>query len=149
MLIGLIGGFIVGLTSVGTGVFFGLTLLIVFPLRAGKVVGTDLMHAAGLLWVAGIGHLAVGHVDLHAVVWMLFGSIPGVLVGSNWSVRIPEDVLRVVLAGVLIFSGAKLILPHTSVWGTVGILAASAASSYGFWLVRRLRRTEPAAVALL
>ena len=53
VIIGLFGGFIVGLTSVGTGVFFGLTLLIVFPLRAGKVVGTDLFHAACLLWVAG------------------------------------------------------------------------------------------------
>ena len=58
--IGVFGGYIVGLTSVGSGVFFGLTLLIVFPLRAHKVVGTDILHAAGLLWVAGFGHLVAG-----------------------------------------------------------------------------------------
>ena len=49
--IGVVGGFIVGLTSVGSGVFFGLTMLIVFPLRAHKIVGTDIVHAAALLWV--------------------------------------------------------------------------------------------------
>ncbi len=145
VLIGLIGGFIVGLTSVGTGVFFGLTLLIVFPLRAGKVVGTDLLHAAGLLWVAGIGHLVVGHVDLHAVTWMLMGSIPGVLIGSNWSVRLPEDGLRIVLAGVLIFSGVKLVVPGASALGSGGILAATAAGCYCFWrLRRRLHASAPA-----
>ena len=58
MLIGLFGGFIVGLTSVGSGVFFGLTLLVVFPLRAHKVVGTDIFHAAALLYVAGFGHFS-------------------------------------------------------------------------------------------
>src|SRR5581483_127441 len=56
ILIGVVGGFVVGLTSVGTGVFFGLTLLVVFPLRAHKVVGTDIFHAAALLYVAGFGH---------------------------------------------------------------------------------------------
>src|SRR5262249_47266848 len=52
VLIGLVGGFVVGLTSIGTGVFFGLTLLIAFPLRSSKVVGTDLFHAAALLFIA-------------------------------------------------------------------------------------------------
>src|SRR6185437_2134584 len=67
-------GYIVGLTSVGSGVFFGLTLLFVFPLRAHKVVGTDILHAAGLLWVAGFGHLIAGNVDTHALAWLLVGS---------------------------------------------------------------------------
>lgn len=58
--IGFVGGFIVGLTSVGSGVFFGLTMLMVFPLRSAKVVGTDIFHAAALLWVAGVGHLVAG-----------------------------------------------------------------------------------------
>ena len=131
VIIGLFGGFIVGLTSVGTGVFFGLTLLIVFPLRAGKVVGTDLFHAACLLWVAGIGHLVAGHVDLHAVAWMLMGSIPGVLIGSEWSVRLPDKVLRIVLAGVLGFSGLRLIVPGSSAWATVASLVGTVA---GCWL---------------
>src|SRR5918995_562794 len=55
---------IFGLTSVGTGVFFGLTLLVLFPLRSAIVVGTDIFHAAALLWVAGMGHLVAGNVNL-------------------------------------------------------------------------------------
>ena len=62
--IGFFCGFIVGLTSVGTGIFFGLTMLLVFPLRAAKIVGTDIFHAAALLWVAGFGHFIAGNVDL-------------------------------------------------------------------------------------
>ena len=63
VLIGIFGGFIVGLTSVGSGVFFGLTLLVIFPLRAHKVVGTDIFHAAILLYVAGAAHWAAGNID--------------------------------------------------------------------------------------
>jgi uncharacterized protein len=107
--IGLFGGFIVGLTSVGSGTFFALTMLFVFPLGAHKVVGTDILHAAALLWVAGFGHLVAGNVDLHAVGWLLIGSIPGVLIGSHYSVRLPEDVLRLTLANVLALSGLKLL----------------------------------------
>jgi uncharacterized membrane protein YfcA len=142
VLIGLFGGFVVGLTSVGTGVFFGLTLLFVFPLRAGKVVGTDLLHAAGLLWVAGIGHLVAGNVDVHAVTWMLLGSIPGVLIGSGWSVRLRDDVLRAVLAGVLIFSGLKLLTPNSSALVSGLALLAAAGCSYVLWVVGRRRRTR-------
>jgi hypothetical protein len=114
--IGVLGGFIVGLTSVGSGVFFGLTLLIVFPLRAYKVVGTDILHAAGLLWVAGIGHIVAGNVDMHAVAWLLVGSIPGVLLGSQWTVKIGERPLRLVMAAVLFASGAKLAIPWGNFW---------------------------------
>jgi uncharacterized membrane protein YfcA len=107
--IGLVGGFIVGLTSVGSGTFFGLTMLFVFPLRAHKVVGTDILHAAGLLYVAGFGHFAAGNVDLGAVGWLLIGSIPGVLIGSHYSVKLPDEVLRLTLANVLALSGLKLV----------------------------------------
>ena len=65
-LLGVAGGFVVGLTSVGSGTFFGLVMLLVFPLTAAKVVGTDIFHAAALLWVAGAGHLVAGNVDLGA-----------------------------------------------------------------------------------
>lgn len=115
VLIGLGGGFVVGLTSVGSGVFFGLTMLIVFPLRSIKVVGTDIFHAAALLWVAGIGHLFAGNVDLRAMMWLLFGSIPGVLLTSKFTVRVPERVLRGALAVVLALSGVKMLdLPGTT-----------------------------------
>jgi uncharacterized membrane protein YfcA len=107
--IGFFGGLIVGLTSVGTGVFFGLTMLFVFPLRSAKVVGTDIFHAAALLWVAGMGHLYAGNVDLGAVGWLLLGSVPGVLLGSQVTVRLPDRLLRLALATVLTLSGIKLL----------------------------------------
>lgn len=106
---GLVGGFIVGLTSVGTGTFFGLVMLLVFPLTAAKVVGTDIFHAAALLWVAGAGHLVAGNVDLNATGWLLVGSVPGILLGSQFTVKLPDRALRVALATVLTLSGIKLV----------------------------------------
>ena len=127
VLIGLVGGYIVGLTSVGSGVFFGLTMLIVFPLRAHKVVGTDILHAAGLLWVAGIGHFVAGNVDLHAVAWLLVGSIPGVLIGSQYMVRVADRMLRIMLSVVLVASGIKLVDPKGQSWiaATAGYVIAT------------------------
>src|SRR5688500_8969690 len=108
LLTGAVGGFIVGLTSVGSGTFFGLVMLLVFPLTASKVVGTDIFHAAALLWVAGEGHPAAGHVDLGAIGALLVGSRHGVLRGSQVSVKLPERVLRLGLALTLTLSGLKL-----------------------------------------
>ena len=109
--LGVAGGFIVGLTSVGSGTFFALVMLLVFPLTAVKIVGTDIFHAAALLWVAGFSHLLHGNVDLVAMGWLLLGSIPGVLAGSAVTVRLPERSLRVALATVLALSGVKLLEP--------------------------------------
>jgi uncharacterized membrane protein YfcA len=105
------GGFIVGLTSVGSGTFFALVMLLVYPLTAAKIVGTDIFHAAALLWVAGLSHLLHGNVDLGAMSWLLLGSIPGVLIGSQITVRLPERELRIALATVLLLSGVKLLEP--------------------------------------
>jgi uncharacterized membrane protein YfcA len=125
VLIGAFGGFIVGLTSVGSGVFFGLTLLVLFPLRAHKVVGTDIFHAAALLYVAGMGHWIAGNVDFELLGWLLLGSIPGVLLGGRLSIRIPEPTLRLVLAGVLGLAGIKLLdVPGA---GVIVVAALSAA----------------------
>ena len=116
VLIGFFGGFIVGLTSVGSGVFFGLTLLVLFPLRAHKVVGTDIFHAAALLYVAGIGHWVAGNVDVSIVGWLLLGSIPGVLIGGHLTLHIPEQPLRLLLAAVLGLAGLKLVdVPGASI----------------------------------
>ncbi len=80
-------------------------MLAVFPLTAAKVVGTDIFHAAALLWVAGLGHLIGGNVDLAATGWLLIGSIPGVLLGSQLTVKLPERSLRVALAVTLAVAG--------------------------------------------
>lgn len=109
ILIGVLGGFIVGLTSVGSGVFFGLTLLVIFPLRAHKVVGTDIFHAAVLLYIAGAAHWAAGNIDFGLLLWLLLGSIPGVLIGGRLTLSIPEQFLRLLLAGVLGLAGIKLL----------------------------------------
>ena len=109
VLIGLIGGFVLGLTSVGTGTFFGVFLLLLFPLTAAKVVGTDIFHAAILLWAAGLAHLGGGNVDLEATGWLVVGSIPGVLLGSQLTVKLPENITRLVLGIVLFVSGLKFI----------------------------------------
>jgi uncharacterized protein len=137
--IGLFGGFIVGLTSVGSGTFFALTMLFVFPLGAHKVVGTDILHAAALLYVAGLGHFIAGNVDMHVVGWLLIGSVPGVLIGSHYSVRLPEHVLRFTLANVLALSGLKLLnAPQTYLAAALGVCACS----IGAMLWREQRRWQ-------
>jgi uncharacterized membrane protein YfcA len=124
VLIGVFGGFIVGLTSVGSGVFFGLTLLVIFPLRAHKVVGTDIFHAAVLLYVAGAAHWAAGNIDFGILFWLLLGSIPGVLVGGRLTLAIPEQRLRLLLAAVLGVAGIKLLdVPGA---GAIVVVALSA-----------------------
>jgi uncharacterized membrane protein YfcA len=117
-------GFVVGLTSVGSGTFFGLVMLLVFPLTAQKIVGTDIFHAAALLWVAGIGHLVAGDVNLHAMAWLLTGSIPGILLGSQMSIQVPERALRISFSIILCLSGIKLLnAPYSSeiVVGALGV----------------------------
>ena len=128
ILIGLLGGFIVGLTSVGSGVFFGLTLLVIFPLRAHKVVGTDIFHAAVLLYVAGAAHWAAGNVDFGILFWLLLGSIPGVLIGGRLTLSIPEQRLRLLLAGILGLAGIKLLdVPFAGTIVVVGLSAGAVA----------------------
>ena len=139
-------GLVVGLTSVGSGTFFGLAMLILYPLTAQRVVGTDLLHAALLLWVAGAGHLLNGNVDLHAMAWLAVGSIPGVLAGSHISIRVPERALRVGFAFVLLLSGIKLV----EVPGATTIIAAGVglgAVALAAWSVRTLLQRRPLAPA--
>jgi uncharacterized membrane protein YfcA len=126
--IGAVGGFIVGLTSVGSGTLFALAMLLTFPLAAKFVVGTDIAHAAALLLIAGVGHLVAGNVDLPAISWLLLGSIPGVLLGSQISVGLPERVLRLSLAAVLALSGLKLLdVPYANAIVVVSLGAGLAA----------------------
>jgi uncharacterized membrane protein YfcA len=121
--LGASGGFVVGLTSVGSGTFFGLIMILVFPLTAAKIVGTDIWHAAALLWVAGISYLIHGNVDTHAIFWLLLGSIPGILITSRMTVHFPERTLRIALATTLAVSGVKLVdLPNTNALMVVALV---------------------------
>jgi uncharacterized protein len=126
--IGAVCGFVVGLTSVGSGTFFGLAMLLLYPLTAQKIVGTDMFHAAALLWVAGASHLLHGNVDLHAMAWLLVGSIPGVLLGSQMSIKVPERGLRIAFSFVLVLSGIKLVgVPQASLIIVIALCLGAAA----------------------
>jgi len=140
VIIGAVFGFVVGLTSVGSGTFFGLVMVLVYPLTMPKIVGTDIFHAAALLWVAGIGHLVGGNVDLHATAWLLTGSIPGVLISSRFTVRLPDVVLRIALGTILLLSGIKLLdFPHDDV--VLVIAAIGVVAGFATWgLVARSGR---------
>jgi uncharacterized membrane protein YfcA len=109
---GAVFGFIVGLTSVGSGTYFGLMMVLVYPLTMPRIVGTDIFHAAALLWVAGVGHLIIADVDLHATAWLLLGSVPGILISARYTLKVPDLTLRGGLGGILIISGLKLLLTN-------------------------------------
>jgi uncharacterized membrane protein YfcA len=138
--IGAVFGFVVGLTSVGSGTFFGLVMVLVYPLTMPKIVGTDIFHAAALLWVAGVGHMVAGNVDYHATLWLLTGSIPGVLISSRFTVKMPDVLLRVALGTILMLSGLKLLDVPQSQWILLGGLIALGLglAAYGVraWLAR-------------
>jgi uncharacterized membrane protein YfcA len=107
-------------------------MVLIYPLTIPKIVGTDIFHAAALLWVAGFGHLVQGNVDLHAMAWLLLGSVPGILIASKFTVKIPDDALRLGLALVLSLSGLKLLEVPQANWVIAGGLAAGAAALVAF-----------------
>ena len=107
--LGLVVGFVLGVTSAGSGALIAVGLILLFRLVPQRVVGTDVFHAAILLWAAAIAHLVAGNVDFLLAGNILLGSVPGVWVGSHLSVRIPVATLRTVLAIVLIGSGLGLL----------------------------------------
>jgi uncharacterized protein len=147
VVLGASGGFVVGLTSVGSGTFFALVMLLAFPLTAAKVVGTDIFHAAALLWIAGAGHLVAGNVDLLAMGSLLVGSIPGVLIGSSVSVKLPERTLRLGLAATLTLAGLKLVEAPGSDYLVVAALAGGGLLLVVGAVREVLRRLIPAAPA--
>jgi len=110
ILIGVVGGVVVGMTSVGSGSLIIVLLLVLYPrLRAGQLVGTDLVQAVPLVGAAALGHAIFGEVKLGLTVGLLVGAIPGVWLGARLSSRAPQMVVRRALALVLIASGLKLL----------------------------------------
>lgn len=96
-------GVVVTLSSVGAGVIGAVILLLLYPrLPAISVVGTDLAHAVPLTAIAGIGHLSLGTVNVEMLGYLLIGSLPGIYLGTRIGFRLPDHVLRPVIAGVLI-----------------------------------------------
>jgi uncharacterized protein len=108
VLLGLSVGFVLGVTSAGSGALIAVGLILLFRLTPQRVVGTDVFHAAILLWAAGLAHVTAGNVDFGLAGTILLGSVPGVWLGSHWSVRVEPAVLRTTLAVVLIGAGLAL-----------------------------------------
>jgi uncharacterized membrane protein YfcA len=102
-------GFLFGVTSIGSGSLFGVILIIFFGLSSHTMVGTDVYHAAIITVCAAAAHVWAGNVDYALVGNLLVGSIPGVLLGSKLSSKLPDKVLRPLLASVLLASGIKMI----------------------------------------
>ena len=147
---GLTTGFVIGLTSAGSGTLIAISLIAVFRLTPQRVVGTDVFHAAVLLWAAGIAHWVGGNIDFLLAGTILLGSVPGVILGSNLSVKAPQKFLRYALAVVLIASGTTLILKEGSADTVIpGIAVASVmmALLFAAQMAARSRSKRPAASA--
>ena len=125
---GVTTGFVIGLTSAGSGTLIAIILIAVFRLTPQRVVGTDIFHAAVLLWAAGAAHIVGGNVDFSLAGNILIGSVPGVLVGGRIAFKSGKNVLRTLLSVVLVASGITLITK-----GDASIVVATAAIvAFGF-----------------
>ncbi len=132
--IGMLGGVVVGLTSVGSGSLMIILLLFLYPtLGANQLVGTDLTQAVPLTLAAALGQLIFGHVELDVTVSLVIGSVPAVLIGSLFSSSAPDRFVRPAITFVIAASGLKYIGLETEPlgWTLCGILLVVAAS----WLV--------------
>ena len=147
VVIGVFVGFVLGVTSAGSGALIAVALILAFRLVPRRVVGTDVFHAAILLWAAAAAHVVAGNVDWALAGTILLGSVPGVWLGSHWSVRIPVSALRTTLAVVLIAAGLGLLskagveIPPAVLAG-VPVSLGVALGLQG--LVRRARTPTPA-----
>ncbi len=110
VLFGATGGYLVGLTSIGSGSVMAVILLLLYPLAPAVVVGTDIAHATVLSLVTGFAHILNSNVDFALAGTLLLGSIPGVLIGSRMAPRLPGRPLTIILAAMLVFVGARLLL---------------------------------------
>lgn len=107
--IGAVLGFIVGLTSIGSGSLFALAMMFFYRLKSSSLVGTDIVHAFFLVAAAGLLHAGFGNIDYPLAFNLLAGSIPGVLAGSTLSSKVPAKPLRAVVSAIILISGIKLI----------------------------------------
>jgi uncharacterized protein len=141
---GVFVGFILGVTSAGSGALIAVGLILIFRLVPRRVVGTDVFHAAILLWAAAVAHIVAGNVDFAIAGTILLGSVPGVWLGSHWSVRVPVAVLRTTLAILLLGAGLGL-LAKSGVGVPGAALAAfpvAVAALIGGSALRNRRRRE-------
>ena len=143
ILIGIVGGIVVGMTSVGSGSLIIIALMALYPLlRANQLVGTDLVQAVPLVAAAAIGHIVFGDFELSLTGALLVGAIPGAFIGAQLSSRLPSALIRRALAFVLMASALKSLGVDTVITGIV--LVAVAALAGPVWMLLRRRHGFPA-----
>ena len=143
LFIGIVGGLVVGLTSVGSGSLMMILLLLLYPrLKLSELVGTDLVQAVPLVASAAIGHVLFGDFELGLTGSILVGSLPGVFLGARFSSRAPDYVIRPALIVVLLASGLKLLSVGTGVLATAVGTAAAIGVAHGVMEARRERQAR-------
>jgi len=147
VVIGAATGFVIGVTSAGSGTVVAVLLIVIYRLTPKRVVGTDVVHAAIVLWAAGIAHFGHGNVDLGLVGNILIGSVPGVVIGAALMNKVNQDWIRIALGVVLVASGIATVQKGDPlVWPI-----AAAVAGVGFILIlmapRFYGRYRPAAGA--
>jgi uncharacterized membrane protein YfcA len=151
LLIGVAGGFIVGMTSVGSGSLMIVMLMLLYPtLSAREMVGTDLVQAIPLVGAAAVGHILFGHLQLDLTGSVLLGAIPGVYVGARVSSRASDRYIRPALVAVLAISSLKLLnVPNAVLLAATIVAGAILAATYVATASRRreAREREPAGAA--
>src|SRR5437868_817453 len=144
--VGLVGGTIVGMTSVGSGSLMIVALMLLYPtLSSRELVGTDLVQAVPLVLAAAIGHLLWGEFELGITSSLLIGSVPGVIIGAHISSRDPDQYIRPLLVLVLALTGLKLL--DVSNWILLAILVLALAAGGVAWFVTRRRAHAQRAAA--
>ena len=108
--LGFVVGFLVSLTSVGSGSLIVATLVVIRPYTPlNKIVGSDIVHAVLLVGISALGHMEMGGINVPLLAGLLLGSLPGVWIGSKMTTVLPAKVIRPILAGTLFFLGYKLL----------------------------------------
>jgi uncharacterized membrane protein YfcA len=148
LLIGVIGGLVVGITSVGSGSLIIIMLLILYPrMRLSELVGTDLVQAIPLVASAALAHLIFGEFHFALTASILIGSIPGVFIGARFSARAPDYVIRPALVVVLTASALKLLGVDTMLVGAIAALMALLALTFSVTAAQRANRMAAATAA--
>ena len=143
VLVGVVGGLVVGMTSVGSGSLMIVALLLLYPaLKMGQLVGTDLVQAVPLVAAAAAGHLLFGDFQLTVTTSLLLGAIPGVILGAHASSRAPSGIVRRALTVVLLASGLKMLgVPDLAL---AVMLAVAVVVGPLLWMWARVRHGFPA-----
>src|SRR5689334_19971521 len=143
ILVGVLGGLVVGLTSVGSGSLIIIALMVLYPLlTANELVGTDLVQAVPLVASAALGHILFGDLHLDLTTSLLIGCIPGVWVGAHLSARAPGGLVRRALAFVLLASALKLLNFSNQQTGIILLLVLLIAPL--LWMLVRRKHGFPA-----